>query len=151
MYNCGDKIFNEYLYIMPNPQEQTIDISSNTFTKQVFGLTSTYKNHYNINLETVDTKHSAYVTYINDDYTPTSNDYIFNHEDKSYIKKDYKVTPIVLESNRHFLNPYIFDDESCMISIECDDNDLILISTDYELEVDPLKEKISSIVTMDED
>lgn len=151
MYNCGDKIFNEYLYIMPNPQAQTIDTSSKTFTKKVFGLKSIYQDHYNIDLETADTKHSAYVTYANSDYTPTSNDYIFNHEDKSYIKKDYRVTPIILESNRHFLNPYILDDEPCVISLECDNDDLILISTDYELEVDPLKEKISSIVTMDED
>ena len=92
MYNCGDKIFNEYLYIMPNPQAQTIDTSSKTFTKKVFGLKSIYQEHYNIDLETADTKHSAYVTYANSDYTPTSNDYIFNHEDKSYIKKDYRVT-----------------------------------------------------------
>ena len=151
MYNCGDKIFNEYLYIMPNPQAQTIDTSSKSIVKNVFGIKTIYQNHYNVDLETVDTKHTAYITYSNDDYTPSSNDTIFNHEDKSYIKKDFKVTPIILESNRHFLNPYIIDDETCVISLECDTDDLILISTDYEIEVDQNKEKISSIVTMDED
>ena len=98
----------------------------------------------------MDTKHAAFITFSNSNYTPSSNDVIFNHEDKTYVKKDFKVNPVVLESNSHFVNPFICDYEPCMISLDCNNDDLILLSTDYEIQVEPTKEKISSIVTMDE-
>lgn len=151
MYNCGDKIFNEYLYIMPNPNEQKLNLTSKKIYKTIFGNKVVFNYYMYIDFDKVDTCHSAFVTFENADYTPSSSDYIFNHEDKSYIKKDYTVNPIVLKTNRYFVNPYIFDEEECILSISEENEDLVLLSTDYELIIDPKKEKISSIVTMDYD
>jgi hypothetical protein len=36
MYNCGNKIFNEDLFIMPNYEAQSVDISSKIEDKTVF-------------------------------------------------------------------------------------------------------------------
>ena len=151
MYNCGDKIFNEYLHIMPNPDEQKLNLTSKKIYKTIFGNKVVFNYYMYIDFDKVDTCHSAFVTFENADYTPSSSDYIFNHEDKSYIKKDYTVNPIVLKTNRYFVNPYIFDEEECILSISEENEDLVLLSTDYELIIDPKKEKISSIVTMDYD
>jgi hypothetical protein len=151
MYNCGDRIFNEYLYIMPNPEAQDINLTSKKIYKTVFGNKVTFNYYEHIDIIKVNTCHSAFVTFENADYTPSPSDYIFNYEDKSFIKKDYTVNPIILETDRYFITPYIFDDEECILSISEENGDLVLLSTDYELIVDPKKEKISSIVTMDYD
>ena len=88
---------------------------------------------------------------MNDDYTPSSTDTIFNHEDKTYIKKDYKVTPISLVSSNSFVTSNIIDDDSYILTLENDYSDMTLLVSDYELEIDPLKEKITSIVAIEKE
>lgn len=157
LYNCGDKIFNEYLYIMPNPQKQSVDLAASNYNKDILGYKTTYKLFDNIDLEQTDTHHTAYVTYINSEIdssmesTTFEDDIplIFNHQDKYYIKKDFNVNPVVLESNYQFVQKYVLDNEDCILSISDSDDDLTLLATDYEIEVNPKNEQVSSIVALE--
>lgn len=135
---------------MSNPYSQTIDTSSKLIKKQVFGLQTSYHLHENLNPSEIDTKHSAYVTFSKSDYTPTVNDTIFNNEDKTYLKKDYIINPIALETSNSFVNSYIVDTESYVLVLSYDEDDITFIISDYEIQVDPLKEKVSSIVTFED-
>ena len=54
-----------------------------------------------------------------------------------------------MESNRQFVNSVVFDDEECILTVDNNGNELVVICIDYELCIDQNKEKISSIITMD--
>lgn len=136
---------------MSDEQSQNIDTSAVFLNRNIFGVNSPYFLHKNISLSSTDTCNSAYVTFMNDDYTPSSTDTIFNHEDKTYIKKDYKVTPISLVSSSSFVTSNIIDDDSYILTLENDYSDMTLLVSDYELEIDPLKEKITSIVAIEKE
>ena len=47
------------------------------------------------------------------------------------------------------MNSYIFEQDDYLIRID-DSGELTLLVTDYEIEINPNKEKVSSIVTMEE-
>lgn len=107
--NCGDKIFNEFLFIMPDIDNQDVDVYYTIGEKQVFSSTSSYRLYPNITLSEVDTKHTAYVTFINSDTKPNQDDKVLNYKDKYYVQKEYVVTPVTLEINKTFTNSYMFD------------------------------------------
>lgn len=142
---------------MSNPRKQQVDLTASNYNKDIFGYKTSYKLFNNIDLEQIDTHHTAYVTYINSDIEPnidstTQEDelpLIFNHQDKYYMRKDFNINPIVLESNHQFIQKYIFDDEDCILSISDTDDDLTLLISDYEIEINPKNEQISSIVSME--
>ena len=135
---------------MPDTDNQDVDVHYTIGEKKVFSSTSSYRLYPNITLNDVDTKHTAYVTFINSDTKPNQDDKVLNYKDKYYVQKEYVVTPVTLEINRTFTNSYMFDQDDYIIRLDDSPSELTLLVTDYEIEIDPKKEKISSIIALEE-
>ena len=141
--NVGNTFLNNEIRILQDARYQTSSYIGERKANHV--EVSFYEGSTEVNFETIDTNHSVYIKIKENDDTYGKN--VLTEDFSSFVETDFIVTPTVLSSKVYNSDTNFSKTDDIYITLESVD-DLVLLTSDYEITIDSEKENYSTIVLL---